>query len=97
MRDGHLEVKEALRDWIVVGKYRDLEALHEFYGVPFVVTPWRPWHWVRDWWLRRAAKAKVRAWRKKTNHEAKMRATRAARVQKFNELGKALHEARRKQ
>jgi hypothetical protein len=86
LRSGHLEVREAYGEWIPVGVERDLPQLHEFYGVQFKPFPWRPWHPVRDWFLRRKARAAYERWKAQTKHSVRLEQKRRARLAQFKAM-----------
>jgi hypothetical protein len=86
LRGGHIEVREPGQEWLPVGVERDLPKLHEFYGVPFQEIPWRPWHPVRDWWLRRKAAMIYERWKAETKHSIRLEQKRKSRLAQFKAM-----------
>ncbi len=89
VRAGQLEVREASGDWFVAGTERDIPALMEFlYGAIPPPFPWRPWHPIRDWFLRRAAKRKYERWKEQKKHSLRLKQKREQRLAQFKAMEK---------
>lgn len=84
IKAGKLEAREAGGDWTVVGEPSDVQALHEFYGATMPPPDrWMPWHPIRNWYLRRRAKAVYARWYEK-KHKAELEEKRKLMLARMN-------------
>lgn len=81
--EGKLQVREAGGQWFDVGTPGDLGELFAFFGLELPPQPmWMPWHPIRDWWLRRRAKAYAHHWYE-TKHRVEMEEKKKLRMEQL--------------